>query len=1133
MAATPSSTDKPPSSLGSRGRGPAKNTPNPKRRRRGVDPEQEQQGDAPTSQERNQTPTIDDVEEKDVEHDPSGDRKITALGELLDGREFKCRAFQLPNRHRGRYYMLCMDVVRCTNTRDSFVLFVKHPDLVRLTLTEDEKTQLIEAKILPTFFRSRKIPFITARSAFVTFGHALIKKGRPVTDDYYEAEAREKWGNLPPAPAHRHTPNQHHSRRGRSATPDLAGPVERGASLYGEGQSGGQLLPSSPPSLVRGGSVISQKRSRTPIPDASVLAAKETDGNRFPLHSHRDAWLFNLAQSTLQFNAQLQASRRAKPKYWDPHTYVHQVPRNTQPSRVQVEATPLPTKSSGATIQFVNDQSPFPPRTDHKEPTTGTSLRLPLETLAEAPQSSCDPEVWGDNAFPLAVMPGQYQGLLALDRTRFNKPAPPNSAAPIGNDRADLRQQIASLPSTRPNSNGPATMKTQDTLPKPNSSLTSTVTSPTTPYPTDARRLSRGAQTILPTSPNPGQRTSNAGGLTNGTMGQVSGVTSPAPPMSPPHTFQFPSKTQQMIGNTVCMALTNPNGQICGNPVQGMGTLCAVHNAQAMAMRVPPSGPSIPMANGAGLPPGMNHTAFATGTMGNAVAPSQLNPQLSTQLQMQMAMGQFGMTSMPPGMMMNPALATVQAQGMWPVRPQVGTNLISSVPESMRPRMTIPGQFATTPKMDDPTTCGNCHQHQPPPTAYSSPDNDKDMSHAQGDPQLSAMVTCNKCCRPYHPICLNIITPKLLATIRTYPWQCHECKLCTVCDDAGDEASLMICDDCERGWHMACCIPPVRDLPQGRWVCSLCSGCHSCQWARAAAAGDKEQPLSPLSPAAKSPQGHKQVYHHVTVPPMGDPVARKILQQSLVTAQTLRAQAASDEPAGDSVVKLDQIPRVLNTASETFICTYCTSCYGHFLADCYCPICLKTFASSAGTTEAHEDTSVTVAPPPKRRGRKPKRRPGRRQSSNAAVANNGGGVGNATSAKEFTTTEATAEDTDDDDMNMICCDTCDRWVHIRCDPQLTMDKYQLLVEDESAKYNCPLCQGNVPPAVYQAAQTVFPGIPNDSDNASSLDNLPASPKVSPWNYTRGLLLIKSAVVAAPRIPGTNVVKILGDGRLPE
>ncbi|KAJ1963327.1 hypothetical protein IWQ62_003253, partial [Dispira parvispora] len=192
-----------------------------------------------------------------------------------------------------------------------------------------------------------------------------------------------------------------------------------------------------------------------------------------------------------------------------------------------------------------------------------------------------------------------------------------------------------------------------------------------------------------------------------------------------------------------------------------------------------------------------------------------------------------------------------------------------------------------------------------------------------------------------------------------------------------------------------------------------------------------------------------------------------------------------------------------------------------------------TFASSTGTTETHEDASTKVAPPPKRRGRKPKRRPGRRQSSSAAVANSGGGDDNATTAKETITAEVAAEDTDDDDMNMICCDTCDRWVHIRCDPQLTMDKYQSLVEDESAKYNCPLCQGNVPPAVYEAARTVFPGIPDDNNNTSAGDNLPASPKIPPWNYTRGLLLVKSAVVAAPRIPGTNVVKILGDGRLPE
>jgi hypothetical protein len=43
------------------------------------------------------------------------------------------------------------------------------------------------------------------------------------------------------------------------------------------------------------------------------------------------------------------------------------------------------------------------------------------------------------------------------------------------------------------------------------------------------------------------------------------------------------------------------------------------------------------------------------------------------------------------------------------------------------------------------------------------------------------------------------------------------------------------------------------------------------------------------------------------------------------------------------------------------------------------------------------------------------------------------------------------------DKDMVCCDRCDRWVHVACDPSLTPADYERLTKDTGAHYVCPLC----------------------------------------------------------------------------
>ncbi|KAJ7644455.1 hypothetical protein FB45DRAFT_897967 [Roridomyces roridus] len=57
--------------------------------------------------------------------------------------------------------------------------------------------------------------------------------------------------------------------------------------------------------------------------------------------------------------------------------------------------------------------------------------------------------------------------------------------------------------------------------------------------------------------------------------------------------------------------------------------------------------------------------------------------------------------------------------------------------------------------------------------------------------------------------------------IQTYDWTCTECKKCEICFGKGDEDNaLLLCDNCNRGWHKNCLAPPVEKSES--WQCLLC-----------------------------------------------------------------------------------------------------------------------------------------------------------------------------------------------------------------------------------------------------------------------------------------------------------------------
>lgn len=43
---------------------------------------------------------------------------------------------------------------------------------------------------------------------------------------------------------------------------------------------------------------------------------------------------------------------------------------------------------------------------------------------------------------------------------------------------------------------------------------------------------------------------------------------------------------------------------------------------------------------------------------------------------------------------------------------------------------------------------------------------------------------------------------------------------CEVCHCAAD--AMLLCDKCNRGYHLTCLVPPVASIPPGEWFCQAC-----------------------------------------------------------------------------------------------------------------------------------------------------------------------------------------------------------------------------------------------------------------------------------------------------------------------
>lgn len=48
------------------------------------------------------------------------------------------------------------------------------------------------------------------------------------------------------------------------------------------------------------------------------------------------------------------------------------------------------------------------------------------------------------------------------------------------------------------------------------------------------------------------------------------------------------------------------------------------------------------------------------------------------------------------------------------------------------------------------------------------------------------------------------------------------CQACNKCGSGADDAHMLVCDGCDRGFHMYCVVPLLVAVPLGKWFCSGC-----------------------------------------------------------------------------------------------------------------------------------------------------------------------------------------------------------------------------------------------------------------------------------------------------------------------
>lgn len=253
----------------------------------------------PIDKEGNMMDVIND--EVELPEDEEGEKKVTKLGHLQDGREYRCRTFTVLGRGE-RLYMLSTEPARCVGFRDSYLFFTKHKRLFKIIIDEDEKRDMIDRELIPHSYKGRAIGIVTARSVFREFGAQIIVGGKRVIDDYEVAKAKADG----------------------VVEGELADPND--IVKHGEPYNKNQYV------AWHGASSVYHSGA----PTVPLQAGKAIEGKKRKVMINDMNWMLEHAREASRFNAGLGALRRKNLNgIYDPHTNIMQYPKTMQPTHAK------------------------------------------------------------------------------------------------------------------------------------------------------------------------------------------------------------------------------------------------------------------------------------------------------------------------------------------------------------------------------------------------------------------------------------------------------------------------------------------------------------------------------------------------------------------------------------------------------------------------------------------------------------------------------------------------------------------------------------------------------------------------------------------------------------------------------